>query len=66
MNGPSCCPFLRQGSQGDLNSVPRGRVHHVFYIFLLLWLLHNNLTTWFAVAMVEELPTVVLGCWRVR
>ena len=35
-------------------------------IFLLLWLLHNNLTTWFAVAMIEELPTVVLGCWRVR
>ena len=38
----------------------------MFYIFLLLWLLHNNMTTWFAIAMIEELPTVVLGCWRVR
>lgn len=43
-----------------------GWVHHVFYIFLLLWLLHNNQTAWFACAMIEELPTVVLGCWRVR
>jgi len=43
-----------------------GWCHHMFYIFLLLWLLHNNMTTWFAIAMIEELPTVVLGCWRVR
>jgi hypothetical protein len=43
-----------------------GWCHHMFFIFLLLWLLHNNLTMWFAIAMIEELPTVVLGCWRVR
>lgn len=43
-----------------------GWCHHAFFIFLLLWLLHNNMTMWFAIAMIEEIPTVILGAWRVR
>ncbi|GAB5354194.1 hypothetical protein AAMO2058_000098700 [Amorphochlora amoebiformis] len=42
-----------------------GWVHHFFFIALLLWLLASGLTSLFAIALIEEVPTVILALARV-
>ncbi|KAK3250082.1 hypothetical protein CYMTET_40524 [Cymbomonas tetramitiformis] len=43
-----------------------GWVHHFLYIGVLAWLLVNNLTTLFCVALLEEIPIVFLGIFEVQ
>jgi len=43
-----------------------GWTHHFLYITILGWLLHNNLTPLFAVALVEELPIILLSFYEVQ
>mmetsp|Transcript_12659 Transcript_12659/g.17663 ORF Transcript_12659/g.17663 Transcript_12659/m.17663 type:complete len:917 (-) Transcript_12659:430-3180(-) len=42
-----------------------GWVHHFFFIILLGWLLSSGLTGLFAIALIEEVPTVILSMARV-
>jgi len=42
-----------------------GYVHHFFFIILLGWLLSSGLTGLFAIALIEEVPTVILSMARV-
>jgi len=42
-----------------------GWVHHFFFIALLAWLLASGLTGLFAIALIEEVPTVILALARV-
>ena len=41
-------------------------VHHFLYIVILAYLLHHNMTPLFAVALVEELPIVLLSIFEVQ
>jgi betaine lipid synthase len=43
-----------------------GWTHHFLYIGVCAYLLHNGLTSLFAVALVEELPIVLLSMYEVR
>lgn len=43
-----------------------GWTHHFLYIGVCSYLLHNGLTSLFAVALVEELPIVLLSMYEVR
>jgi hypothetical protein len=38
-----------------------GWTHHFLYIVILAYLLHNNMTPLFAVALVEELPIILIS-----
>lgn len=42
-----------------------GWMHHFFFIVLLGWLLSQGLTSLFAIALIEEVPTVILSLARV-
>jgi ubiquinone/menaquinone biosynthesis C-methylase UbiE len=43
-----------------------GWTHHFLYIVILAYLLHNNMTPLFAIALVEELPIIVLSIFEVQ
>ena len=43
-----------------------GWTHHFLYIVILAYLLHNNMTPLFSVALVEELPIILLSIFEVQ
>ena len=51
---------------GSLVTYDDGWVHHFLYIVILAYLLHHNMTPLFAVALVEELPIILLSIFEVQ
>lgn len=43
-----------------------GWVHHVLYITICYYLVHHEMTAFFAVALIEEIPVVLLSFFEVR
>ena len=66
LNFQRCTAFdalAQDASEADQDD---GWTHHFLYIGVCLYLLHNGLTSLFAVALVEELPIVLLSMYEVR
>ena len=63
-----CIMDLALGSlhYGSLVTYDDGWSHHFLYIVILAYLLHNNMTPLFSVALVEELPIIVLSLFSVQ
>lgn len=59
---------LRIGSihYDNLITYDDGWSHHFLYIVILAYLLHNNMTPLFSVALVEELPIILLSIFEVQ
>ena len=43
-----------------------GWIHHLLYITICYFLLHHEMTAFFAVALIEEIPVVLLSFFEVR
>jgi betaine lipid synthase len=63
-----CIMDLSLGSlhYGSLVTYDDGWSHHFLYIVILAYLLHNNMTPLFSVALVEELPIILLSFFSVQ
>jgi hypothetical protein len=63
-----CIMDLALGSihYGSLVTYDDGWSHHFLYIVILAYLLHNNMTPLFSVALVEELPIILLSFYSVQ
>ena len=63
-----CIMDLALGSlhYGSLVTYDDGWSHHFLYIIILAYLLHNNMTPLFSVALVEELPIILLSFYSVQ
>ena len=63
-----CVMDLALGSlhYGSLVTYDDGWAHHFLYIVILAYLLHNNMTPLFSVALVEELPIILLSFYSVQ
>ena len=63
-----CIMDLALGSlhYGSLVTYDDGWTHHFLYVVILAYLLHNNMTPLFSVALVEELPIILLSFYSVQ